>query len=196
MLRPLLLRCAWACMIVGQIACAPAVQVPAEPATALVWPAGPAEPRILYVRSFSRPEDLGIRKSVLQRVTEFVFGESDTRMVRPTAVVAVGGMLYVADAGALGVHRFDTKDGGYRLLRAEGDVALTSPVGLAVGPGGEVYVTDSALAKVYVIRPGDDQAAPLGIAGLRQPTGIAYDRTQGRLYVTDTAAHAIVAFDA
>jgi DNA-binding beta-propeller fold protein YncE len=129
-------------------------------------------------------------------VTEFVFGERDVQMVRPTAVVASDGLLYVADAGALGVHRFDTKNGGYRLLRAEGDVAMPSPVGLAVGPGGEVYVTDSALARVFVIRPGADQAIPLGIAGLRQPTGIAYDRTQGRLYVTDTAAHAIVAFDA
>jgi DNA-binding beta-propeller fold protein YncE len=172
------------------------VQVPPEPATALVWPAAPAEPRIRYVRSFSRPEDLGIRKSMLQRLTEFVFGESDPRMVRPTAVVANDGVLYVADAGALGVHRFDTRDGGYLLLRAEGDKALPSPVGLAIGPGGEVYVTDSALARVYVIRPGADQATPLAVAGLRQPTGIAYDRTQGRLYVTDTAAHAIVAFDA
>jgi DNA-binding beta-propeller fold protein YncE len=183
-------------MALGLVACAPAVQPPPEPAQALVWPAAPAEPRIVFVRSFSRPEDLGIRKTMLQRMAEFVFGERDVQMVRPTAVVASGGLLYVADAGALGVHRFDTKNGGYRLLRAEGDVALPSPVGLAVGPGGEVYVTDSALARVFVIRPGADEAALLGIAGLRQPTGIAYDRTQGRLYVTDTAAHSIVAFDA
>lgn len=183
-------------MTLGLVACAPAVQAPPEPAAALVWPAAPAEPRIVFVRSFSRPEDLGIRKTMLQRMAEFVFGERDVQMVRPTAVVASAGMLYVADAGAFGVHRFDTKNGGYRLLRAEGDVAMPSPVGLAVGPGGEVYVTDSALAKVFVIRPGADEAAPLGIAGLRQPTGIAYDRTQGRLYVTDTAAHTIAAFDA
>ena len=193
-LLPLLGASAFAAL--GLIACAPAVQAPPEPAKTLVWPAEPAEPRIAYVRSFSRPEDLGIRKSMMQRMVEFVFGERDVRMVRPTAVVASQGILYVADAGAKGVHRFDTKSDGYRLIRAAGDVALPSPVGLAAGGGGEVYVTDSALAKVFVIRPGADEATPLAFAGLRQPTGIAYDRTQDRLYVTDTAEHSIVAFDA
>ena len=41
-------------MALGLVACAPAVQAPPEPVTALVWPAAPAEPRILFERSFSQ----------------------------------------------------------------------------------------------------------------------------------------------
>ncbi len=178
------------------IGCATDVEVVAPPAVPLVWPAAPAEPRIAFVKAFSRPEDLGIRKSGWQRFVEFVFGARDVLMVRPTAVVESRGIVYVADAGAMGIHRFDTKNGDYRLIRAAGDVAMPSPVGLAVGAGEEVYVTDSALAKVYTIRPDAKEATPVALPGLRQPTGIAFDRASGRLYVTDTAEHSIMVFDA
>jgi len=176
-------------------ACAPAVRPVAEGRAPLLWPDDPAAARIAFVKTFSRPDDLGIAKGFFQRLADVMFGGTDARLIRPMAVVAVGGILYVADPGARGVHRFDQVKGDYTLLRAAGERPLPSPVGLARGAGGEVYVTDSVLAQVFVIRPGAEVAEPVLLrASLSQPTGIAFDPASGRLFVVDTAAHRVNVF--
>ena len=110
--------------------------------------------------------------------------------------VASDGILYVADPGARGVHRFDTAGGNYSLITAADDLALPSPVGLARGAAGEVYVADSKLAQILVIRPGTKVAVRLYLeVKLTQPTGIAFDAVSGRLYVVDTAEHRIHIFE-
>lgn len=167
-----------------------------SPAPPLVWPAPPAAPRIAYIKSFSRPEDLGITKGLFQRMVDVLFGATEAHLVRPMAVVTVGGVLFVADPGAKGVHRFDPEKGNYDLIRAREDEPLPSPVGLARGAAGEVYVTDSSLAKVFVIRPGEKFASPLELgAKLGQPTGIAFDAATRRLFVVDTSDHRVNVFD-
>ncbi|MFI4979262.1 MAG: 6-bladed beta-propeller [Nevskiales bacterium] len=162
----------------------------------LVWPFGPAQPRVEFVRAFARPADLGIGKGLFERLKDFLFGEVEARIVKPMAVLASGGILYVADPGAGGVHRFDPAGGNYALITAAADAPLPSPVGLARGAAGEVYVSDSKLAQVFVIRSGAKVAEPLRLgARLVQPTGIAFDDVSGRLYVVDTAAHCVQIFE-
>ncbi len=174
-------------------ACAPAALKPEEQAP-LVWPDLPNPPRIAYVRQFSRPDDIGIAKGFFQRLAELIVGANEARLIRPMAVVASKGVVYVADPGASGVHRFDPAAARYDLIVAEGGQALPSPVGLALGSEGEVYVTDSDLAKVFVIRPGAKVATPLALPEMAQPTGIAFDRSSGNLYVVDTGAHRVNVF--
>jgi DNA-binding beta-propeller fold protein YncE len=162
----------------------------------LTWPEEVEVPaRIAFVDAFSRPEDLGIEKGFFQRVGEFLFGASDARLVRPMAVVAVKGVIYVADPGAKGVHRFDPAAGRYDLIGAGDDAPLPSPVGLAAGSDGEVYVADSVLASVLVIHPGATAAVPVPLPKLGQPTGMAFDRDTHRLYVVDTTAHRVNVFN-
>jgi len=166
-----------------------------ETAVPLVWPAAPDKPRIVFVNAFSGPEDLGIQRGLLQRTADLLFGRDESRLVRPMAVVALGDVLYVADPGSKGVHRFDRKEGSHDLIHAAGGAALPSPVALALGERGEVYVSDSALAQVFVIRPGAKEAAPLALgAELGQPTGIAFDAASGQLFVVDTSAHRVNVF--
>lgn len=166
-----------------------------EPTMPLVWPAAPDAPRIAFVKQISRPEDLGITRGLLQRAADLLFGRDETRLVRPMAVVAQGDRLYVADPGSKGVHRFDQKEGSHALIYAAGDAPLPSPVGLALGASGEVYVSDSALATIFVIRPGSTAAQALVLdTKLGQPTGIAFDAASGRLFVVDTSAHRVNVF--
>lgn len=162
----------------------------------LMWPASPAEPRIAYVMSFTGAEDLGIKKRFLQRLRVFVGGKSEERLVRPMAVVEIPGKRYfVADPGVRGVHLFDRHRGSYQLIRRENDEPLPSPVGLAAGPLGEVYVTDSRLAGLFIIGPGADVATRVPIdAILAQPTGVALDRKSGRIYLVDTGSHEVKIF--
>lgn len=157
-----------------------------------VWPSPPAPARIGHVQSFARAEDLGITRGWLQRVVDFVFGAPQYRLIRPTAVLEDQGVIYVADPGAKGVHRFDRRSGRYALIQAEGDAPLPSPVGLAWGEAGVALVSDSALGAVFQIRPDAEVATRLPLnPAPRQPTGLAVDAQQHRLYVVDTAQHCI-----
>jgi DNA-binding beta-propeller fold protein YncE len=175
----------------------PTTELAPAPNTNLVWPSAPARPSIAFVRSISSPKDLAIKKSFLVRVFEFVFGEEREELVRPMSVVDVASVLYVGDPGVGGVHRFDTASGSYKLIRGEGGARLPSPVGLAVGEGGSVYVADSAAGAVFAIQPHAQYAVRLPLQEtLKQPTGIVFDSVTKELYVSDTAAHQIKVFGA
>lgn len=158
-----------------------------------VWPAPPETTRIEYVRSFSQAEDLGITKGFFTKVYEFVVGSSDIRLIRPMAVVVTAdGTLYVADPGSHGVQRFDTKQQHHRLIQRKDNLPLPSPIGLAVGSNGDVYVTDSALGEVFLIKADSKIAEPVSLATpIQQPTGIAFDPVGKRLYVVDTTGHQV-----
>ena len=195
MLRARLSRAVLLAALLAAGACIP-VPPPQNEATPRVWPEPPASPRIAFVRAFSRPEHLGISGGFLERLAGLLFGARDTRLVRPMAVVAAGEVLYVADPGAHGVHRFDPAAGRYDLIQAQGGQPIAAPVALARGGSGEIYVADSAGAQVLVVRPGARAAVRLELhASLGRPTGIASDPAGGRLFVVDTAAHRVLVFD-
>lgn len=174
-------------------ACAPLPLKPEEQAP-LVWPELPDQPRIAYVRQFSKPMDFGIGKGFFQRLGELFLGGVDARLMRPMTVLVAKDVVYVADPGASGVHRFDQGAGKHELIGGVDGQALPSPVALALGAAGEVYVTDSDSAQVLVIRPGTSVAAPLALPAMMQPTGIAFDKSNGNLFVVDTGAHRVNAF--
>ena len=168
-----------------------------RPATGgYAWPGPPSEPRLVFVTEFTGAEDLGIQNRFLARLRVFVSGRRQERLVRPTAIVeGAPDRYFVADPGVRGVHLFDIDRGRYRLIRAEGGEPLPSPVGLARGPAGEVYVTDSRLASLFVIEPGDDEARRLPLEGLiAQPTGVAVDAPSGHIYLVDTGSHEVKIF--
>ena len=174
-------------------ACAGAPLKPEHEAP-LVWPDVPNPARISYVKQFSRPDDFGIEKGFFQRLGELLAGAQEHRLMRPMAVVETGGVVFVADPGASGVHRFDPAGARYEVVVAEGGRPLPSPVGLALGIEGEVYVADSDLAQVFVIKPGAKAATPLALPEFAQPTGVAVDKASGDLYVVDTGAHRVNVF--
>ncbi|MCX7151079.1 MAG: 6-bladed beta-propeller [Proteobacteria bacterium] len=167
---------------------------PKPEAASLVWPAAPEATRIAWVRSFSRPEDLGITPGLFQRFKNLLFGASEVRMVRPMAVAVLGNTVFVADPGAKGVHRFDTGNGDYQLIQADDGSPLPSPVGLA--PCGKtLLISDSSRAQLFSFSSGDKGAHALAAdVKLQQPTGLACDQATGRIFVSDTAAHQVLRF--
>ena len=180
--------------LVGLVACSQPVKFGEDPAySKLVWPEGGAGPRIKYVGHFSSPEEFGISKGFFQLVVDFFTGEENQRLIRPMALVAPSpDKVYVADPGARGVHYFNARENDYRLIQLAGKRPLPSPVGLAIGPNKQVYVTDSELGGVYAITPDSDIAKPLPLQySLKQPTGIAYDKNRKRLYIVDTETHTL-----
>ena len=165
------------CIVVMLVGCVPFVHEPiAEKESAgPVWPATPSRPRLAFVMSFSGTEDLGIGKNFMQQFRELIGGPRQVRLVRPVAVVeSSDNKVFVADPGVRGVHLFDLDRGRYQLIQGEHGQPLPSPVALAAGLSGEVYVTDSRLAAIFVIEPGKSEAVKVPLeALLARPTGLA-----------------------
>ncbi len=163
-----------------------------------VWPAPPATTRIVFEQSFSTPEEFGIEKGLWQWIGDFVFGADDHRMIRPMAIVTTDKRhIFVADPGVRGVHRFDRHDNSYKLIKGKNGFDLPSPVALTSDSAGNVFVTDSKLARVFIIPHDSNFLQPFELdTELQQPTGISIEPKSGNIYLVDTAQHQILVFDA
>jgi sugar lactone lactonase YvrE len=163
-----------------------------------VWPESPDIARVEFVGEFSDLGGLGIRPSIWGRFVGMVVGKQSDSMVRPMSVVATsdGNTIFVADPEAHCVHRYDIARARYTCLRPKRDLALGSPIGLAVTDDGALFVSDSELGRIY--RTSAD-AKWLELVELdydiEQPTGIYWDAQAEQLYVCDTKKHIVVVFD-
>ena len=162
----------------------------------MVWPTKPEESRIAYVASFYHPEHFGIEKGFFSWLGEVFTGEKDYRMVRPMAITQTSdNILFVADPGVKGVHRYNINEKRYSLIRLENNELLPSPVGLAVDRNDNVYVVDSELAQLFKIEKNKDVAISVALnEALSQPTSVAIDSDTNSLYISDTASHQIKHF--
>jgi sugar lactone lactonase YvrE len=168
----------------------------AEPEIYMAWPKPPAPARIALIQTIARAADVGIDPTLWSRLVGWFAGNEEISLVRPTAaVMAPGEVLYVADPGIAAVHRLDMENQRHELIRRAGDLPLPSPIALALGPEGRVFVTDSELRQVLVTDNQSDTAQPLDLQhALSQPTGLAIDRRQRRLYLVDTKSHQVLVF--
>jgi len=162
----------------------------------LHWPPAPATAKIRFEQAFSTPQELGIGRGFWQWLGDVVFGAETDHMVRPMAVVTVGErLIYVADPGVRGVHRFDTQQHSYQLIKGKNGLELPSPVALAVDSENNVYISDSKLAQLLVVTKDSDHALPVKLnTDLQQPTGIAIEPSSGDLYLVDTRQHQVLVF--
>jgi DNA-binding beta-propeller fold protein YncE len=162
-----------------------------------VWPQPPEQARIEFIQAIAKPEDLGITPGFWGRVVGLFAGKENTRLIRPMAVVMTSDeVMYVADPGAMVVHRFDVRRKTHDRLGLENKQSFSSPVSLAVDSEDRVYVSDSALNRIFLIEKQAKHAVPFKISiELDQPTGLTFDPANQRLYVVNTRRHQVLAFD-
>jgi len=179
------------------VACAPIHKtINLNSNTGLVWPGQPQKPRIAYVTSFNHPDNFGIEKGFFTWLGELFTGEEERKIIRPMAITQTSdNILFVADPGVKGIHRYDLKNKRYSLIRLADDKILPSPVGLAVDKDDNVYVVDSELAQLFKIEKNKKHAIAVSLQErLIQPTSVAIDSGNDSLYITDTASHQIKHF--
>ncbi|MFQ5658297.1 MAG: SMP-30/gluconolactonase/LRE family protein [Candidatus Methylomirabilales bacterium] len=161
----------------------------------LIWPAPPENPRIQYVRSIATPEDLGITKSFFRRIAEFIFGKSKERIRQPYGVAADSdGRIYIADSALRLVHVFDLPEKKYWTIRGTRREEFQFPVGVTLDPEGRLYVSDAERGAVIGFDRGGNDFLRIA-EGLQRPAGLAFNPTNGLLYVADVFLHEILAFD-
>jgi sugar lactone lactonase YvrE len=176
--------------------CAPVRSVPELPQTKveLVWPSPPEIPRIKYLASIATPTDLGVTKSFFRRVWEFFVGEEEENIVKPYGIhTDQEERIYVVDSSARVVHVFDRKGQSYRRI---GDPKkLKFPIDVAIGPKGQILVSDAELGVVLQFDSDGTLLKEIGAGYLTRPAGIAYNPKNGLLYVVDVSQHQVLAFD-
>ena len=165
-----------------------------ETAPLLGWPAAPDTTRIRYLGSLARPSDVGARKSIWRRVAELVVGATEREVRQPYGIaVDTMGRVYVADVAVHGVHVFDWLAGRYRFIEGAGRTSFKTPIGVATDGAGNLYVADSELETVFAL--DSDGRERWRAEGMSRPTGLAYDRLRGLLWVVETTGHRVTSLD-
>jgi DNA-binding beta-propeller fold protein YncE len=161
-----------------------------------VWPPPPEPARIRFTGAFSGPGDLGLQKSGLASFfRRLLFGREPQGFVRPygVAVSGRGDRICVADPGLGAVHVFDLRSSKYSILRGAKKQELRTPIGVTIDGSGRLFVSDAERASVFVFSSRNRLLFVFGKEqGLLRPTGLA--AAGGRLYVSDTAAHRVLAY--
>jgi DNA-binding beta-propeller fold protein YncE len=172
---------------------------PAPAPAARVWPAAPETPRFRYVGQLLGEENFvpeqgdtrGAGVKLLHWLVGLVSEEDRLTLKRPqSGVTDAQGRVYVTDVANHAVMVFDPAAG--KLLvwgQADARLRFVTPVGIALGAGGQLLVADAELGRVFRLGPDGKPAGSFGAGQLVRPTGLARDPVHGRIYVADSHAH-------
>lgn len=158
-----------------------------------VWPASPEPARVEAMQIVTGPEDLITERGLWRRLSAIVGGESTARLVNPSAVAmdpTVG--LVVGDTGLPGIHIFDWVRNEYVLAQGDDEHPIDSPVGVAITPGGIIFVTSSTRAAITMLSFQGEVVGEITDPGrLQRPAGIVYDSDRNELVVVDVLSHCV-----
>ncbi|WP_457641247.1 6-bladed beta-propeller [Persephonella sp.] len=161
----------------------------------LVWPPPPDKPKIEWVKSINKIEDIRGERSFFGKLIDAILGREERQIIKPFGSFAKGDVLYLTDTGARAVFILDLKKRKVEVIDEVGDYKFSSPIDVVVDNRGNIYVSDSVLGAVFVFNSKGKYKGKIGSKILQRPTGLAIDNKLNRLYVTDTLAGKIYIFD-
>ncbi len=194
--------CIFWCVAVALVfsGCAPRKwAAPMQKTVDLRWPPAPHEPKAVYLGSLAGFYPEG--RSFMSLLT----GRSDQgALLNPVAIaVGIDNRMAVVDAMRKGVHLYVPARQQYLFLARTDEVSLDTPVSVAFDEHLFLYVSDSALKKVFVFDPDGRFVRAIEYAGTDsfghaakhrfvRPTGLAFG--DNLLFVADTGAHSVHAY--
>lgn len=166
----------------------------------IAYPPPPDQPRVLYVRSFQKPDDL--QTSGWQKfLNALVPHDSALATINPAGLALSPDerTLYVATPPRARVIAVDLKTGDFKAIGITGQRRLGRPIGVGTDADGRLYVSDKDSNNVAVFEPDGRLKTVFGGDRLVQPTGLAVDRKGQQVYVindatTQTGRHTVEVF--
>lgn len=165
---------------------------------ALQWPFAPAKARVTYVESiygFSRGANT---RTILNAITGSTDKDNDAFLLPVAMATGADGRMAVVDMGRKCVHLYLPVQKNYIRIYGSGAEKFISPVDVVFDDQMSLYVSDST-GKIFVFDPGGKFMATwkkAGVEPLQRPTGITYVPSEKSVYVVDTLANRIYAFNA
>ena len=188
----------WACLVIAilLVSCAPARwQMTVQKEKELVWPPPPNPVKASYLGEITGFTQMD------KSISTVIFGKSSAGKILKPLDLAIGGdgRIAVVDAGKKGVHFFIPAEEKYILLTRAGSDMLVSPVSVTFDENMTMYLSDSALNKVFSYDVNGifekELLIPPGKGKFVRPTGLVFNAQLSQLYVVDTLGHAIHKFD-
>jgi DNA-binding beta-propeller fold protein YncE len=186
-------------LVLAFASCAPQKVIIDQTATdKIAWPGPPEKPRIRYLWSISilsGGEGIDFIDSFAGRTDIDVADPKNSyRFLRPYGIFGdVSGRLYVTDPGAYRVSIIDLKETTVTNITGVNGKDFLSPIGV-VAFNEKIYVSDSALGKVFIL---DNKGTQLGEfeGEFGRPTALALDRARGLIYVSDSIVHKVFTYN-
>jgi len=163
----------------------------------IIWPRPPEIPRIRFVNSITKPEDLNIKEGVFKSFIKFLSGSrEEDRISSPYGIETdIEGRLFVVDNMKRCVHVFDKDKGSYYTFPKK-ETSFVSPIDIAIDSRGYIYVSDSKDAVVKIFKDnGKKYIGEIGRGSLQRPTGIAVNEKTDELLVVDTLSSVVIRYD-
>ncbi len=156
---------------------------------------------VIWVGQFSSSKDFASADKFSQKVIDFIFGDTENRLMRPVALVANDTTTFwILDQGAKSLLKIDKNKNEFQIIENQ-DPSLfpslfPSLVAIAKGPHDKFYFTDSQLNKIFIFGTQSTLIKVLNDSLiLDQPTGIAYSAGENELWVSETRKHRLVIMD-
>jgi len=168
-----------------------------------VYPAAPDDPRFIYERSLmgsADVEELTSEQKFKAMATGVPVGERG--LVKPFDVAVRKGRVYITDTVSRQVVLFNIHDSKFVEFGNKGPGRLSKPIGITVGPTGEVFVVDNSAKRVMVYdKDGQFLRSFGGKDELSRPADVAISNDGQYAYVVDTGGvqsrdHRVQKYDA
>jgi DNA-binding beta-propeller fold protein YncE len=152
---------------------------------------------VIWVGQFSSSKDFASADKFSQKVIDFIFGDTENRLMRPVALVARDTTkFWILDQGAKSLLKIDKNENDFQSIENQDPSSFPSLVAITKGPRNKFYFTDSQLNKIFIL---GTQSALIKVLNdsliLDQPTGIAYSAREKELWVSETGKHRLVVMD-
>jgi len=161
----------------------------------LVWPPPPDKPKIEWIKSIKKVEDVEGERGFFGKILDVIIGKEKKQIIKPFGSYFIGNRLYFTDTGAKTLFIFDFKNKKVDYIDNIGDYKFSSPIDVVVDKKGNIYVSDSVLGAVFVFDNNKRYKGKIGSGFLKRPTGLTINHKKGWLYVSDTVAGKIYIFD-
>ncbi|MEK6748035.1 MAG: 6-bladed beta-propeller [Pseudomonadota bacterium] len=138
-----------------------------------------------------------VRLGYADKFLRVLFGRNEYRLERPVAIAARDKNLYIADAGAHIIFRYDIARKILTKIGSAGDKLAGEAGGIYVAANGDFYVADPVGQQVLKFsRNGDLLQTFRDAPNISRPIAVAVDENSGRLFVADEVYSHVVVFNA
>ncbi len=158
----------------------------------VLYPSPPAQPRLQFLRTFSKKSDIQVKKGGFRK---FVVGEeeNDESVGKPYGVAIHDGKIYACDTTSNYVAIFDLKNKRFDSFGRGYSGALSKPINIAVDTDGTCYVADTGHKRIMVYDSDGKYLRSLGDPEKMGPTDV--ELLEDQLYVCDIDNAQVVILD-